>query len=335
MKPINPTFANIRGQFVVCIQTLALLCIILAAPVRSWAADSSREEAIRHLEQIAAKQITEESFLDLALDAGRVLDPNLDTAGVKKQITDMAAEVRAEVAGKGSSAEKVAALNKVIYETHGFSVPSSSAPIISGKDALDLYMLHRFLATRKAHCEGQATLYAVVGEAAGLPVSICNAPIHSYCQFGTGDSHLNVECTASGSLRPDARVHRMNGAKPDALGSGVYFGPLTKKQFLCLQVNSLAYGLAKQENGPAPLTMKQLIQLADLIEKLDPDRPESLDTVALIYSQAGDFRRAAKIEQHVLECAERFGTTPSLMNYYRTTLSEYQQKAGESSEKKQ
>jgi hypothetical protein len=334
MKTLETKTTNIRRQIVVCMNAFTLLSLVLAFPARSWAADASSADAIHHLEQIAAKPVIEESCLDLALDAGRVVDPDLDAASVKKQIAAMADEVRAEAAGKETPAEKVAALNKVIYEAHGFSVPPSDAPIISGKNALDLYMLHRFLASRKAHCEGQATLYAVVGEAAGLPVAVCNAPIHSYCQFGTGDAHLNVECTSSGSIRPDARVYRMNGAKPAALGSGVYFSPLTKKQFLCLQINSVAYGLAKQENGPAPLTLKQLVQLADLIQKLDPDRPESLDTVALIYSQAGDYQRAAKIEQHVLECAQRLGTTGSLMNYYRTTLNEYKQKAGEPSENK-
>jgi hypothetical protein len=321
-------------RILTAIQTLALFFAVLAVPAGVRAAEADREAAIGHLEKLAAKPVIGDSYIDLTLAVGRVLDPDLDAAGVKKQIAGMADEVRKVAEGKDAPADQVAAMNKVIYGTHQFSVPASDAPIISGKDALNLYLLHRFITTRLAHCEGQATLYAVVGEAAGLPVAVCNAPIHSYCQFGTGESHLNVECTRKGGLRSDAVVHHMNGARPESVNTGVYFCPLSKRQFLCLQINSLVYGLAKQENGPAPLTMKQLVRLADLIEKLDPDRPESLDTVALVYSQAGDYRRAVKIEEHVLECAERLGTTYGLMTYYRSTLKEYKQKAGEQADKK-
>jgi hypothetical protein len=84
-----------------------------------------------------------------------------------------------------------------------------------------------------------------------------------------------------------------------ALGSKTYFCALSKRQFLCLQINSIAYGLAKQPSGPAPLDMQQMVRLADLIERLDLDRPESVDTAALIHAQAGDYARAARIDQRV------------------------------------
>jgi hypothetical protein len=44
-----------------------------------------------------------------------------------------------------SAPSKVAALNKILYGVHKFRVPNSAAPIISGKDGLNLYMLHRFI----------------------------------------------------------------------------------------------------------------------------------------------------------------------------------------------
>ena len=310
---------------VVAVRRAAAWVFVILIAQGSAVVGATTAEAISRLQQLAAQDKVQESCLDLALAAGRVVDPDLDANAVKEQIAKMTEEVRKEAAGKDSPEAKIAALNKVIFQTHGFAVPGSAAPIISGKDGLDLYLLHRFLKTRKAHCEGMATLYLIVGEAAGLPVTICNAPIHSYCRFETGGSHLNIECTDRGSLRSDADRQRMNGAKPAAVGSKTYFCPLSKKQFLCLQINALAYGLAKQDKGPAPLDKKQMVQLAELIANLDPGRPESLDTAALIYSQAGDFRRAAELEKSTLDSAQRYGTTAEILSYFRQTLERYQQ----------
>jgi regulator of sirC expression with transglutaminase-like and TPR domain len=305
---------------------IASLSVAVLVPLGAVkAADTTRAQAIAHLERLTAKAVLDESHLDLALAVGRVVDPELDTAAIKRQIAAMAKEARQATAGKSTPQEKVAALNKVIFQTHGFGVPTAAAPILSGDKVLDSYMLHRFVKTRLAHCEGLATLYMIISREASLPVEICNAPIHTYCRYEAGGSSVNIECTAQGTTRSDAAIHQLNGAKPAAVGSDIYFRPVTKKQFLGMQINALAYGLAKQEGGPAPLTRQQMVQLAELIEKLDPDRPESLDTAALIHSQAGNPRRATAIEAHVVEIARKYGTTAEIMVYFQETLNAYKQ----------
>ena len=284
---------------------------------------SERDAAIARIERLAAQASPRESFLELALAAGRVIDPDLDGDDVRRRIVGMAQDVRRPSAGKDSPEAAAAAMRQVVFVDHGFATPAGDAPILTGANVLDLYVLHRLVKTRTAHCEGLATLYLVVGEAAGLPVSICNAPIHTYARVDRDGSHVNVECTAGGALRPDAAMHRLNGAQPAAVGSETYFRPLDKRQFLCLQVNSLAYGLAKQPQGPAPLDMTQMVRLAEVIERLDPDHPESLDTAALIHARAGDDARAARIEQHALDKAAEYGTTPDVMAYFRDALKRY------------
>ena len=106
---------------------------------------------------------------------------------------------------------------------------------------------------------------------------------------------MYVECLRSGVVRAGRSTQTMNGAKPAAAESGVYFSSLTKKQFLNLHVNALAYGLIQQPDGPKPLEMSQIVRLADAIERLDPNRPESLETAALIHFKAGNVDRAVEI----------------------------------------
>jgi regulator of sirC expression with transglutaminase-like and TPR domain len=318
---------NMNIRTIVGRPAVAFLFLVLVAQGATQAKELTRADAIRRLESLAAKTSIEESCLDLALAADRIVDPNLNAVEVKRQIAAMAKEVRAAAAGKDAPIPRIIALNTVIFQKHGYSAPDAEAPILSGKDVLKFYMLNRFIETRQAYCEGLSTLYLAVAEAAEMPIKVCNAPIHTYCRYEAGDAHFNIECTDRGHARTDQAMQGMNGAKPAAVGSKVYFCPLSKRQFLCLHINSIAYGLAKQEKDPAPLSMEQMVQLAEMIEKLDPNHPESLDTAAMIHAQAGNPQRAAEIEERVIKNAEKYGTTGEIITYFRTTLQKYNQQS--------
>jgi hypothetical protein len=140
---------------------------------------------------------------------------------------------------------------------------------------------------------------------------------------------MYVECLRSGVVRAGRSTQTMNGAKPAAAESGVYFSSLTKKQFLNLHVNALAYGLIQQPDGPKPLEMSQIVRLADAIERLDPNRPESLETAALIHFKAGNVDRAVEIIRVVVQRAEAYGAPDWGMSHYRQMLRKYEDAVGE------
>ena len=118
----------------------------------------------------------------------------------------------------------------------------------------------------------------------------------------------------------------MNGLRDadSAEEAGVYLSPLTKRQLLNLQVNSLAYSLIVQKDGPAPLSMEQMVRLAELIEKLDPHRPESLETAALIHHRSGDNERARRLMGRAVELSRKFGAPGWVLSYYSKKQQEYQ-----------
>jgi hypothetical protein len=134
---------------------------------------------------------------------------------------------------------------------------------------------------------------------------------------------MYVECLRSGVVRAGRSTQTMNGAKPAAAESGVYFSSLTKKQFLNLHVNALAYGLIQQPDGPKPLEMSQIVRLADAIERLDPNRPESLETAALIHFKAGNVDRAVEIIRVVVQRAEAYGAPDWVLSHYRKMKWQY------------
>jgi len=301
-----------------------LLAFLNAGPIGLRAGEpTTHGGAVEAIEQLSRLEKIEGSYADMAIAASRLIQPALDDEPLRQQIREMAVAAvkawEAEETPKG----KVGALSRVVFETYGFSKPAAAAPVISGEGILQTYLLPGVLKGKRGHCEGLSTVYLLVAEQAELPVSIVNLPIHSLCRVDLEGRKMYVECLSSGALRPARSVQTMNGVKPAAAKSGVYLAPLTKKRFLNLHVNSLAYGLIQQPGGPKPLDMNQMVRLADAIERLEPDRPESLDTAALIHFKAGNVVRARELSKRTVKLAEKLGTVSWVMSHFRKMQRQY------------
>jgi hypothetical protein len=83
------------------------------------------------------------------------------------------------------------------------------------------------------------------------------------------------------------------------------------------------YGLIQQPGGPKPLDMKQIVRLAEAIERLEPERPESLDTAALIHFKAGNVDRAREIIDRTVQLAEKYGTPSWVLSHFRKMQRQY------------
>ena len=307
-----------------------------AAPAESALTQSAKnqvdvadatEQALRRLESLSRQGRIEESYLDLSLTVSRVIDPDFSDREIRSQIVEMGKAARSAWQGATTPEAKVAALGDTVFKKFKFRLTPGNAPITEG-DQLEAYLLPGVVRRKSGFCEGLSVVYVVVAEQAGLPVSAVNVPIHTLCRidFDDGASYY-VECTRSGAPREAKAVRRMNGLKDAAAAKkdGVYLTPLSKHQFLNLQVNALAYGLVQQRRGPAPLTMGQLVRLAEVIQRLDPRRPESLETAALIHHRNGDSQRALQVITRAVDLSQKYGAPGWVLAYYRDKQQEYRQ----------
>jgi regulator of sirC expression with transglutaminase-like and TPR domain len=283
----------------------------------------SHEKAVEAIEHLAKSEEVEGSYADMAMAASRLIDPALNDEALRGQIHQMAEAAANAWEAEETPVGKVAALSRVVFQTYGFSKPRGAAPVISGKGFREMYLLPGVLEGKRGFCEGLSTIYLLVAEQANLPVSIVNLPVHTLCRVDLGGREMYVECLSSGTLRSARSTETMNGVTPVAAESGAYLSPLTKKQFLNLHVNSLAYGLIKQTDGPKPLDMNQMVRLADAIQRLDPNRHESLETAALIHFKAGNVDHARKIIDRTVALAEKYGAPGWVLSHYRKMQHRY------------
>ena len=285
-------------------------------------------DAIAACQDLAKKDEKELTFLGVVLAAGRVQQPDLDGAAVEKQIQEIADKAKAAADKETDAKSKVAAINKVIFKDYGFHTDVGGASpdaIFEFEDGLDASLLHRVLARKQGICLGLATLYLVVAEKAKLPVVGIHAPYHIFCRYQDGEEKINIECTARGITLPDKAVGKRTGATEAGMKCDQYFRPITKKQMLSDQLNNLAYCLGTRKKGPAPLTMPQVCEIADLAAKLQPKAHEVLDTDGLLQFNTGNPVRALQICDQAIELAKEYGGPPPTVPQYEERKQQYEQ----------
>jgi regulator of sirC expression with transglutaminase-like and TPR domain len=290
----------------------------------AFAETSAHEAAIAEIEQLSRAKQIEASYFDMAIAATRIYDPTVDAASLRSQIDEMAKAAQVAWERAKSPEEKAATLSDILFKQFQFRNPRAPAPILTGMGILDTYALPGVLKGKSGYCEGLSTIHLLVAKQAKLPVSIINLPVHTMCRFDFDEKQIYIENTRQGTLRSAQFASAINDATKAAAGSNIYYSPLTKKQFLNLHVNALAYGLIMQPNGPQPLTMKQMVTLAECIERMDPKRPESLETAALIHFNAGNKIKAVELINRTVESAKTLGAPGWVHSHYRKMQQKYQ-----------
>lgn len=290
-----------------CVALLALPIALLHLPCAFGANAedaASVEAAVREIERCVDRPPA--TFLEAALAANRLAQPNLKAEQIERSIREMAARVK-KVAGKKFTSEtQLEALNEVLFEREGFSAPEKPAPLLEGK-ALDFYALPTVLQKRIAYCEGLALVYVLVGREAGLPVSILRAPAHVYCRYQLGGRSVNIECTAGGRETTEDELIENSGAKPAARASGVYFCELTARGILALQLNSVTYNMVTHKKRRTHLSPDQWKRVASVLLRLQPNDPETLNTAATIYLLNNDRFTAEMLHRRTLDQVKSFG----------------------------
>jgi len=324
-------FLLLAGTLRTIAAEVALSDPVLAATPKSIA------DAIAACQDLAKKDEKDLTFLGVVLAAGRVLQPDLDCAAVEKQIEEIANKAKAAAEKETDPKDKVAAINQIIFKDYGFHTDVSGAgadAIFEFEDGLDASLLHRVLIRKQGVCVGLSTLYLVVAEKALLPIVAVHAPYHMYCRYEDGADRVNIECTASGITLTDKALGRRTGATNAGMKCDQYFRPITKKQMLSDQLNNLAYCLGTRKKGPAPLTMAQVGEIADLAAKLQPKAHEVLDTAGLLQFTNGNPVRALQICDQAIELAKEYGGPPPTLPQYRERRQQYEEAIAKSKKEK-
>jgi regulator of sirC expression with transglutaminase-like and TPR domain len=200
-------------------------------------------------------------FSDPALEASleSLFTPNRDLAGIKftvDQMADPAADTgvaSAELdrltatllemaAGVQTSAERLAVLKRLIYETGAWNdkrpfVYDMDDPL--GKKPENRY-LHNYLTSRRGNCITMPILFAALGQRIGLDLTLAEAPQHLLVKY-TDDSGTvwNLEPTSGGGFARDSHYREELPMTDKAVEAGTYLRALSAEETAAITASHL------------------------------------------------------------------------------------------------
>ncbi|WP_051711364.1 transglutaminase family protein [Andreprevotia chitinilytica] len=187
----------------------------------------------------------------LAID--HMIDPETDQAAVRKQIDNMAAEIKASFPQGASSLVKFKVLRDYLYRPP----PSSGRKpfLYNFEDDRNpkAKLLSVYLTTHRGNCVSMPLLFVILGQKLGIPVTITTAPAHLYVKF-RGDNGLwyGVETTSGGGwAEDDWQMTQFPTLTQKAIANGIYLQPLTKTETAAVIAESLFDSYESQHSNEA------------------------------------------------------------------------------------
>lgn len=236
----------------------------------------------RDIRNILRQRVEEIDLTKTKLIIDRMIDPTIDVEANLKKIDTMAAGIRTMPEFGVSSASKLSALKRYVYEPgewndyrpFEYDLDDPFGMNISNK------LLPTYLASRKGNCVTMPLLFIVLGQRLGIDVTASTAPKHLLVKWkNEAGTWINLEATSGADPARDVWIRSQMPMTDQAIANGVYLQPLTKKETVAVMATTLAeYYLQQQKHEKA-------IAIADLVLEYHPKNVGMMTLKAAAYGR--------------------------------------------------
>jgi regulator of sirC expression with transglutaminase-like and TPR domain len=178
----------------------------------------------------------------------QMADPAADIAAASAELDNLTDALRDLAAGAQTSAEKLAALKRLIYEAGPWNDNRPFAYDMSdplGQKPANRY-LHNYLALRRGNCITMPILFVILGQRIGLNLTLAEAPLHLLVKYTDDDGAVwNLEPTSGGGFSRDAWYRKELPFTDKALAEGTYLRALSSEEAVAMIVLQAAETLMR------------------------------------------------------------------------------------------
>jgi regulator of sirC expression with transglutaminase-like and TPR domain len=220
----------------------------------------------------------------LAID--KMVDPSIDVEATLRQIDAMVAAIKAM---PEFGTDNLVALRRYVYEAGPWNGSRPFQYDLADPLGRELKskLLPSYLASKKGNCVSMPLLIIVLGQRLGLDVTAATAPTHLFVKLKTDDlGWINLEATSGAKPARDVWIRQQMPMSDQALASGVYMQPLTKKE----TVAEMAVVIA--ENYFQRQEYEQSIAIADVILRYYPKAVDTMILKGVAYGKLANARLA-------------------------------------------
>lgn len=232
--------------------------------------DAGKSVDLKSAQRIRSILQTSDHDIDLGqakLVIDQQIDPAVDINANLQKIDAMVGQIRSMPEYGASSASKLAALKRYLYEP---GVWNRFQPYRYDLEdplgtKLDNKLLPTYLSSKKGNCVTMPLLFVILGQRLGLDVAAATAPSHVFVKYrdDTG-TWVNLEATSGANPARDVWIRQQLPMTDEAVANGVYLQPLTRKETVALMAETLTEYYVDQHES------EKIITLADLILEYYP-----------------------------------------------------------------
>ena len=222
---------------------LAWMGLAIAGPGPTQALPIASHEADLAIVQRLLE--TPEKELDLAkaqVTIDQLIDPSIDAAATLAQLDSMASQLKAILPPVAS---KRLTLDALRYHIYVASPLNGYKPFMYDFDDpfgtnVSNKLISTYLSTRKGNCVSMPMLLIILGQKLGVDLTAATAPMHVFVKYRDDEGkYYNLEATSGAGFARDVWINQQFPMTPEALKSGIYMRPLTKKETVVLMVETL------------------------------------------------------------------------------------------------
>lgn len=232
---------------------LAYLAVVTAATlIASWdaMANDSRAQPLTSSADADLAVVREilqqpEAGIDLAkakLTIDHMIDPSIDVDQTLSRLDSMASRLRSMLPAGASRRLTMDALRFHMYKANPWN---GNRPFIYDLDDpfgsnVQNKLLTTYLATRKGNCVSMPLLFIILGQKLGIDVTAAEAPNHVFVKYRDDEGRFfNLETTSGAGFTRDEWMRQQFPMTDEAIASGIYMRPLTKKETVVVMVGTL------------------------------------------------------------------------------------------------
>jgi regulator of sirC expression with transglutaminase-like and TPR domain len=223
-------------------------------------------DSVQEAKRIDALLRQPEKAMDIArikLTIDKMIDPSVDVEASVRQIDELAAQVRAMLRPSASSAERLQALQRYIYEKgpwNGFQSFGYDFDDPVGKN-IHNKLLPNYIKSRKGNCVTMPVLFVILGQRLGLDITLSTAPLHLFAKYTDPETGVtfNLETTSGAKPARDVWIQQQNPMTDEAIANGLYMQKLSKRESAAVMATTLSEYFVQEQKH------KKVIAISDVI----------------------------------------------------------------------
>lgn len=232
-------------------------CLLLSCTRTAFA---THEPAFGDVQRLLAQPDDAVDFATAKITIDRLIDPSVDADAVMQELDQLTHAIASRTPVGLKPRERMDILLSTLYtagpwnDQHPFTYDLDDP---FGRDPRNK-LLATYLRTRKGNCVSMPSLVVILGQRAGLIVTLADAPEHTLVKFADGQSWLNVEAT-SGGYKWDSSYERDLDISPLATQTGIYLRPLSPRDAVGQMVGTLMEDLAAKKRADDLMTVADML----------------------------------------------------------------------------